>query len=132
VRGCARVSEALETVDTAIQQVIQRQPQLNVDETSWPTETRKGWLWVAVSAVAIWFRICSGRGQEQLRALVGEGYRGIVTSDRLSAYKLLANGQRQLCWSHLIRNLLGLQERYEDESGWAKQMLDLSEALFFA
>lgn len=132
VRGCARVSEALETVDTAIQQAIQRQPQLNVDETSWPTETRKGWLWVAVSAVAIWFRICTGRGQEQLRALVGEGYRGIVTSDRLSAYKLLPNGQRQLCWSHLIRNLLGLQERYEDESGWAEQMLVLSEALFFA
>src|SRR4051812_17741251 len=99
VRGCARVSEALETVDSAIQQAIQRQPQLNVDETSWPNETRKGWLWVAVSAVAVWFRICTGRGQDELRALVGEGYRGIVTSDRLSAYKLLANGQRQLCWS---------------------------------
>jgi hypothetical protein len=55
-----------------------------------------------------------------------------VTSDRLSAYKLLANGQRQLCWSHLIHNLLGLQERYADESGWAERMLSLSDALFFA
>jgi len=50
----------------------------------------------------------------------------------LSAYKLLPNGQRQLCWSHLIRNLLGLQERYADASGWAEQMLKQSEALFFA
>jgi len=50
----------------------------------------------------------------------------------LSAYKLLPNGQRQLCWSHLVRNLLGLQERYADESGWARQMLAQTEQLFFA
>ncbi len=132
VRGCERVSAALETVDAAIQQAVQTQPHLNVDETSWPSETRKGWLWVASSAVAVCFRICTGRGQDELRTLLGSSYRGIVTSDRLSAYKLLPNEQRQLCWSHLIRNLLGLQERYEDESGWAAQMLKQSEALFFA
>ena len=131
VRGCERVSAALAPVDAAIQQAVQTQPHLNVDETSWPTETRKGWLWVAVSAVAVCFRICTGRGQDELRALLGSSYRGIVTSDRLSAYKLLPNEQRQLCWSHLIRNLLGLQECYADVSGWAERMLKQSEALFF-
>jgi len=132
VRGCERVSEALAPVDAAIQQAVQMQPHVNVDETSWPSETRTGWLWVAVSAVAVCFRICTGRGQDQLRALLGASYRGIVSSDRLSAYKLLPNGQRQLCWSHLIRNLLGVQERYADESGWAQRMLNQSDALFFA
>ncbi len=132
VRGCERVSEALAPVHAAIQEAVQMQPYVNVDETSWPTETRTGWLWVAVSAVAVCFRICTGRGQEELRALLGPSYRGIVTSDRLSAYKLLPNGQRQLCWSHLLRNLLGLQEHYADESGWAEQMLKHSEVLFFA
>jgi transposase len=132
VRGCERVSQALAPVDAAIQQAVQMQPYVNVDETGWPTETRKGWLWVAVSAVAVCFRICTGRGKDELRNLLGSSYRGIVGSDRLSAYKLLPNGQRQLCWSHLIRNLLGLQERYADESGWAAQMLKQSEALFFA
>jgi transposase len=132
VRGCARVSAALAPVDAAIQEAVQMQPHLNVDETSWPTETRKGWLWVAVSAVAVCFRICTGRGKDELRALLGACYRGIVISDRLSAYKLLPNGQRQLCWSHLLRNLLGVQECYADESGWAEQMLKHSEALFFA
>jgi transposase len=131
VRGCERVSAALETVDAAIQQAVQTQPHLNVDETPWPSEARKGWLWVAVSAAAVCFRICTGRGQDELRALLGSSYRGIVTSDHLSAYKLLPTGQRQLCWSHLIRNLLGLQESYADTSGWADQMLKQSEALFF-
>lgn len=132
VRGCVRVSEALAPVDAAIHHAVQSQPLVNVDETSWPSETRTGWLWVAVSAVAVCFRICTGRGQEQLRALLGASYRGIVSSDRLSAYKLLPNGQRQLCWSHLIRNLLGVQERYKDESDWAQRMLEQSDALFFA
>lgn len=132
VRGCERVSAALDPIDTAIQKAIQTQPHVNVDETSWPSETRKGWLWVAVSAVAVCFRICTGRGQNELRALLGDSYRGIVSSDRLSAYKLLPNEQRQLCWSHLVRNLLGLQERYDDESGWAQQMLEQTEHLFFA
>jgi transposase len=132
VRGCERVSQALAPVDVAIQQAVQMQPCVNVDETGWPTETRKGWLWVAVSAVAVCFRICTGRGKDELRNLLGPNYRGIVGSDRLSAYKLLPNGQRQLCWSHLIRNLLGLQECYADASGWAAQMLTHSEALFFA
>lgn len=132
ITRCERVSAALEDVDAAIQTAVQTQPQVNVDETSWPTETRSGWLWVAVSAIAVCFRICTGRGQDELRALLGASYRGIVTSDRLSAYKLLPNGQRQLCWSHLLRNLLGLQERYADESGWAQQMLARTDQLFFA
>ena len=132
VRGCDRVSAALAPVDAAIQAAVQTQPQVNVDETSWPTETRKGWLWVAVSAIAVCFRICRGRGQEELRALLGACYRGIVTSDRLSAYKLLPNGQRQLCWSHLVRNLLGLQERYADASGWPQLLLEQTDQLFFA
>ena len=62
------------------------------------------------------------RSVDELRALLGSCYRGIVNSDRLSAYKLLPNEQRQLCWSHLLRNLLGLQERYADESGWAEHL----------
>jgi hypothetical protein len=108
VRACARVSAALAPIDAAIQETVQMQSHRNVDATSWPTETRKGWLWVAVSAVAVWLRIYTGRGQDELRNLLGAEYRGVVTSDRLSAYKLLPNEQRQLCWAHLIRNRLGL------------------------
>jgi hypothetical protein len=44
ISSCERVSTALEKVDAAIQQAVQSQPQVNVDETGWPTETRKGWL----------------------------------------------------------------------------------------
>ncbi|SRR6266545_1328672 len=69
--SCARVSAALAPVNAAIQDAVQAQPHLNVDATSWPTATRQGWRWVAVSASAVWFRSCTGRGQDELRALLG-------------------------------------------------------------
>jgi hypothetical protein len=33
----------LGSVDAALQAVVQATPHVNADETSWPTETRKGW-----------------------------------------------------------------------------------------
>src|SRR5262249_38890208 len=89
VTSCERVSEALAPVDAAIQAFVQAQPLVNADETSWPTQTRRGWLWVAVCTLATCFRIHISRGQQALRALLGEHYGGVVGSDRLSSYKLL-------------------------------------------
>jgi transposase len=132
VMSCERASEALAPVDAAIQAVVQASPSVNADETSWPTETRKGWLWVAVSSLATCFRVHTSRSGPALRVLLGEAYRGIVGSDRFSAYGQYADGQRQLCWAHLVRNLRGLQERYGEETHWAQQLLDLSDELFLA
>jgi transposase len=132
VTSCERVSDALAPVDAAIQEAVLAHPQVNADETSWPTETRKGWLWVAVCAIATCFRVHPSRGKAGLRAVLGETYRGIVGSDRLGTYKQFAPGQRQLCWAHLLRNLLGLLTRYADDQRWAQRMLALSDDLFFA
>lgn len=132
VTSCERVSDALAPVDAAIQAAVQAAAQVNADETSWPMETRKGWLWVAICTIATCFRIHPSRGRKGLAALLGDAYRGIVGSDRLSTYKQYASGQRQRCWAHLIRNLLGLLARYADETRWAQRMLDLSDDLFFA
>jgi transposase len=131
VTSCDRVSEALAPVDAAIQDAVQAADQVNADETSWPTETRKGWLWVAICSIATCFRIHPSRGRKGLAALLGDAYRGIVGSDRLSTYKQYPSGQRQLCWAHLIRNLVGLLARYADETRWAQRMLDRTEDLFF-
>ncbi len=132
VTSCDRVSDALAPVDAAIQAAVQAAEQVNADETSWPTETRKGWLWVAICTIATCFRIHPSRGRKGLAALLGDAYRGIVGSDRLSTYKHYASGQRQLCWAHLIRNLVGLLARYADETRWAQRMLDWTDDLFFA
>lgn len=130
VTSCARVSEALAPVDAAIQAVVHAAPVINADETSWPTETRRGWLWVAVCAIATCFRIHASRGKGALQALLGTPTRGIIGSDRWSAYRHLPPDQRQLCWAHLIRNLRGLAERYGTETRWAHGLLDMTDEVF--
>ena len=132
VTSCERVSEALAPVDRAIQAVVQAAPHLNADETTWPTQTRKGWLWVAVCALATCFRIHRSRSGPALRHLLGDAYRGIVGSDRWAVYKQFPDGQRQICWAHLVRNLVGLMERYAEETRWPQHLLDLVDDMFIA
>ena len=50
LRSCDRVSLALAPVDAAIQAVVQMQPSVNVDETSWPDGSRRGWVWTVTVA----------------------------------------------------------------------------------
>lgn len=128
--SCVRLSAALAPVDAAIQTHIQCQAHLWIDETSWREGPQRGWLWVAVSPHATCFRIDPSRGQGMLRRLIGEDYRGIVHSDRGSAYHTLPDCQRQLCWAHLLRNLQGLIDQQHAESIWAQRLLDQAHGLF--
>jgi transposase len=132
VTSCERVSTALLPLDAAIAEAVQTAPAVNVDETSWPTETRRGWLWVAVSPNATCFRIHPSRNGPAFRALLGEAYFGIVGSDRYLVYDQIADRYRQLCWAHLVRNLRGLLDYYAEETRWAQPLLDLSDELFLA
>lgn len=132
VTSCERTSEALAPVDAANQTVVQASETVNADETSWPTRTRKGWLWVAVCIIATCFRIQRSRSGPALRQLLGKVYRSIVGSDRYLAYNQLPDRQRQICWAHEVRNLVSLLEQYADQTRWAQPLLDLSDDLFLA
>jgi transposase len=64
-------------------------------------------------------RIAPDRGKQHLHGLIGDGFAGIVGSDRFSAYNSLDPEQRQVCWSHLRRDFtfhadlgLGAQETF--------------------
>ena len=132
VRSCDHVSVALAPVDATIQATIAHQPLLHVDETGWREGSQRGWLWVAASAVATCFRIDRSRGRQALQRLIGEAYGGLVHSDRGSAYTVLPNHQRQLCWAHLVRNLPGVVDQGHVESPWAQRMIGQAQVLFAA
>ncbi len=44
------------------------------------------------------------RGKAHLHGLIGEGFSGVVGSDRFTAYNSLEPERRQVCWSHLRRD----------------------------
>jgi len=123
-RGCIgrirdEVSEAVREPVAAAQVYVQSQPVLHSDETSFRQgnrdggnpQRRKGWLWVLVTPLVSFFEVALSRSQTTAKALIGESYSGIVTSDRCSAYTWIELRQWQVCWAHLKRDLTAMAER---------------------
>ena len=56
------------------------------------------------------YTVAPTRGSEVLIGLLGAVFRGVLCSDRFSAYLKYHSGTAQFCWAHLKRNLLGIVE----------------------
>ena len=93
-----------------LEQQLKEEPVLNVDETGWRTNGDKRFLWAFVAARYVVYTVAATRGSEVLIRLLGAVFRGILCSDRFSAYLKYHSGQAQFCWAHLKRNLLGVVE----------------------
>jgi transposase len=83
---------------------------VHLDETPWYQRGALLWLWVAVSATTVVFRIGS-RGREELTGLIGEAFLGWLVSDGYVAYR--DHPRRQRCLAHLIRKAVALAEGYD-------------------
>ena len=129
--SCQHVSTALAPVDEAILAVVRAQHAANVDETSWCETRRRCWLWSMATRVATSFRILPGRTQAGLRELLGTST-AVISSDRFTAYTILADDRRQLCWAHLDRNVQALADYHHPDSAWAQPVLEQIDALFTA
>lgn len=77
---------------------LKNKPYLHIDETGWKDD----WLWCYASKGAIVYTIEEGRGQKQVKNILGKKYSGVLISDFLSAYnKIICRKQR--CLIHLLR-----------------------------
>jgi transposase len=80
---------------------------VHLDETPWCQRGVLLWMWVAVTATMIVYRI-GGRRKEELAELIGEGFPGWLVTDGYGAYR--DHPHRQRCLAHLIRKALALAE----------------------
>jgi hypothetical protein len=121
--GIGRLRQEIsDTVSLAVEEAkayVQGQPVTHSDETSYPQGNRdggnpqrtKGWLWVLVTSWVSFFEVVLSRSQATAKALIGEPFPGIVTSDRYSAYRWIEVTQWQVCWAHLKRDFTAMAER---------------------
>ena len=94
---------------------------VNLDETPWFQHGVLRWMWVAVTATAVVFRIGSRR-KEELAALIGEAFLGWLVSDGYTAYR--DHPRRQRCLAHLIRKALALAEGlYGEGAGFGHELV---------
>lgn len=106
-----QVSTALRKPVQAVYEYVQKQPSVNLDETSWHELNKKIWLWVGSTSQVTAFRLFKTRGAKGAKQLVGDDYDGIVGSDRYSAYNWIDPEKRQVCWAHLKRDFQALVDR---------------------
>lgn len=113
------ISDAVSPAVAEAKAYVQGQPVMHSDETSYPQGNRdggnpqriKGWLWVLVTPLVSFFEVVLSRSQATAKALIGEQFSGIVTSDRYSAYRWIEVTQWQVCWAHLKRDFTAMAER---------------------
>jgi transposase len=84
---------------------------IHMDESGWREDKKLAWLWVAVTGVAIVFRVARSRGAVVARELLGDDFAGRLVTDRWNAYNWVETARRQLCWSHLLRDFQGMVDR---------------------
>jgi IS1 family transposase len=82
---------------------------VHLDETPWYQRGVLLWMWVAVTATTIVYRIGSRR-KEELTRLIGDAFLGWLVTDGYGAYR--DHPRRQRCLAHLIRKALALAEGY--------------------
>lgn len=106
-----RVSAALAHPVEDAQSYVREQAVVHADETGHKVAGKKAWMWVAVTNWVSVFLIRLGRGRREAEELLGKAFRGILVSDRWSAYNFVDTVRRQLCWAHLLRDFKKISER---------------------
>lgn len=104
-------SRALEGIVDDVAQSVKRAGVVNMDETVWREDNARAWLWTAVTEWVSLFHIDPRRSGDVVERLVGDEFRGVLGSDRYSAYKRIPIEQRALCYAHLKRNFQALVDR---------------------
>ena len=124
------VSEALEGPIAEAQAYVEKQKVANVDETGWYVKHRRAWLWVAVTMWVTVFRIHAKRSTNAALDLLGGRFRGVLGSDRWTAYQAWTVDERQLCWAHLIRDFTAFSEMKGSAARIGWDFLDEAGLLF--
>lgn len=124
------VSAALAGPVAEAEALVRRQAVVHMDETGWREDKQLAWLWVAVTSVATVFKIARSRGSSVARGILGADFAGILVTDRWSAYGWVASRRRQLCWSHLLRDLQGMADRGGVGAQFGQMMLDDAGKMF--
>jgi len=78
------------------------------------------------------FRIAADRHEREAKALLGEGFAGIASSDRWWAYDYLDAERRQFCWAHLVRDFTAHSEGLGAQKEFGVAGLEITKRLFAA
>ncbi len=127
-----RMSAVLADPWVELRHAVRQAEVVHADETTWRLAGAQQWLWVAASSLVACYRIDPTRTQKAAKALLGEDFGGFVVSDRYAGYHFLDILQQQLCWCHVIRQLVEVSQRDGVSGRRGKQLVALARAVIDA
>ena len=125
-----RTSEVVRVPVDEAREYVKTQPVIHMDETGWREANQKAWLWVAATTLVTVFLIRPSRGGKVARERLSEAFKGIVVSDRWSAYNWLRTILRQLCWAHLLRDFQAFVDRGGESQPIGEAILAQADLMF--
>jgi transposase len=124
-----RASEAIAPAVDEARQFVMAQPVRHFDATSWSRQGLSRTLWTITTTTVAVFAITADATRDTVRGLLGK-VRGILVSDRATAFDFWTMKLRQVCWSHLIRKFEGFVERGGSGSKIAGDLHGTSQLMF--
>jgi transposase len=125
------ISAALEKPVEEAKKFVPQQSNVNADETSHAECGNKMWTWVFIASLVSIFLIRPSRGAKIVKNFLGEAFKGILSTDRWSAYAWLAAAYRQLCWAHLKRDFQKISERSGKSGRIGEELLVCVKKMFY-
>ncbi len=115
-----------------LEEQLKNEPVLNSDETGWRNNGERRYIWALVARSFVFYTVARTRSSEVLVHLLGAVFAGILCSDRCGAYFKYHQGSAQLCWAHLKRDILGIQDfaKTTDAERFCRDALALYARLF--
>lgn len=120
---------ALEAPHAEAHAYVMAQPVKHADETGWREARARAWLWTAVTSFVTVFLVQARRNTDAARALLGDVC-GVLITDRWGAYGWWPDLARQLCWAHLKRDFIKIQERGGQDAILATALLAERDQMF--
>ena len=127
-----RVGAILADPWVELREAIRKAEKVHLDETTWRLQGARQWLWVAASALLACYRIDPSRGQQAAKELIGEDFGGFAVTDRYAGYHFLDILQQQLCWCHVIRQLVEISQRNGTPGRRGKRLVSLARQVIAA
>jgi len=118
-----RIAEKLEPSYDKIEAEIKTENYAYSDETSWPVNGMRWYLWMIVTLNFVFITIQNSRARKVLINIFGEDYHGGIISDCFKVYDNFAEWY-QKCWTHLLR-----KTKFEAEKNPKKNIVKFYEQL---
>ena len=112
---------------TGLRQEIRASPVVYGDETGWREDGRNGYLWSFSNPKVRYFLRRASRGSKVVEEVLGDEFEGVLVSDFYGAYNV-HQGLHQRCWTHLLRDIHQLKEKYPQHQGlaeWAQEVREV-------